>query len=104
MAVIRFTREQAPAGALADSQQWSLSIFDDSGNEISHRDAQQQEIEQLSRSESAMAIVCEFASETAPSTWSLWPLTKSGHWLPRFTGRFADADFSILTDSPDSDT
>jgi UDP-N-acetylglucosamine (GlcNAc):hydroxyproline polypeptide GlcNAc-transferase len=101
MAVIRFTREQAPAGALADSRQWSLSIFDDSGNEISHRDVQQQEIAQLSRSESSLAIVCEFASETPPSTWSLWPLTNSGQWLPRFTGKFADADFSIVTDSPD---
>jgi hypothetical protein len=26
----------------------------------------------------------------------LWPLTRSGQWLPRFGGKFSDDDFAIV--------
>ncbi|HEY4837457.1 MAG TPA: GlcNAc-transferase family protein [Candidatus Acidoferrales bacterium] len=98
IATIRFTREQIPDGSLADPMLWSLSILDGEGNEVCHRDVSPEDLAPLANAAGELAIVCEFPSETIPANWTLWPLTRSGQWLPKFGGRLSDEDFAILSD------
>jgi hypothetical protein len=97
IARIRFTREQIPTGALGDPMQWSLSIVDAAGNEVCHRDVTREELGALVGATGELAIVCEFASESVPARWTLWPLTRSGQWLPQFGGNFAEGDVAIVS-------
>ncbi|HEY0704867.1 MAG TPA: GlcNAc-transferase family protein [Candidatus Acidoferrales bacterium] len=98
IATLRFTPEQVPKNSLHDSQLWSLSILDDAGNEICHRDVQREELATLQAAQGELAIVCEFSSDTAPATWTLWPLTTAGQWLPKFGAKFSDGEFAILSE------
>lgn len=98
IATVRFTRNQIPDGSLADPMLWSLSILDGEGNEVCHRDVGPEELAPLAVAEGDLAIICEFPSDTIPASWTLWPLTRSGQWLPRFGGRLSDEDFAILSD------
>jgi hypothetical protein len=96
IATVRFTREQIPQGSLTDSKLWSLSILDAGGSEVCHRDVSREELAELSRGHGELAIICEFASETLPACWTLWPLSASGHWLPKFGAKFNEDDFAVL--------
>ncbi len=95
IATIRFGRAQIPRGALADPLLWSLSILDGQGHEVCHRDVNREELATLADAED-LAIVCEFTSDTLPATWTLWPLSRSGQWLPKFGGKLSDDDFAIV--------
>jgi hypothetical protein len=97
IARVRFTHEQLPDGALSDPMLWSLSILDEEGYEVCRRDVQADELAPLAgATQEKLAIVCEFLSETIPSSWTLWPLTRSGQWLRKLTGQFAAEDFAVL--------
>jgi Glycosyltransferase (GlcNAc) len=96
IATVRFAREQIPAGAFPDATLWSLSILDSEGCEVCHRDVSRGELNALAGGPSELAIICEFASETIPESWSLWPLSQSGQWLPKFGGKFGQGDFAVV--------
>lgn len=96
IAKIRFTRDQLPEGSLSDPMLWILSILDGEGNEVCHRDVRPEELAPLAGAVGELAIVCEFPSDTIPANWTLWPLTRSGRWLPKFGGRLSDEDFAII--------
>jgi hypothetical protein len=96
IAKVKFTREQLPQGSLADPMLWSLSIMDREGYEVCHRDVTREELATLAAAEGQLTIVCEFPSDTIPVNWTLWPLTRSGQWLPKFGGRLSDDDFAIV--------
>lgn len=97
IARIRFALEAIPHGSLEDPMLWSLSILDPNGFEVCHRDVTREELAALSAASGELAIVCEFASDMIPATWTLWPLTRSGQWLPKFGGRLSDDDFAIVS-------
>ncbi len=97
IATIRFARERIPKGSLTDPMLWSMSILDGEGLEVCHRDVTRDELAAFSAASGELAIVCEFASDTVPATWTLWPLTRSGQWLPKFGGRLNDDDFAIVS-------
>ena len=96
IANVRFMREQIPPGSLADPMLWSLSILDRQGHEVCHRDVSAEELATFAAAQE-LAIVCEFHSESIPANWTLWPLTRSGQWLPKFGGQLSDDDFAILS-------
>jgi len=96
IAKIRFGREKVPHGSLNDPMLWSLSILDSDGVEVCHRDVTREELATLAAASGELAIICEFDSDTIPATWTLWPLTRSGQWLPKFGGRLTDEDFAIV--------
>jgi hypothetical protein len=96
IAKIRFTREQMPEGSLVNPMLWSLSILDDQGNEVCHRDLRGEDLQPFTNNDGELSIVCEFASDTIPANWTLWPLTRSGQWLPRFGGNLREEDFAIV--------
>lgn len=98
IAKIKFSRQQIPEGSLADPMLWSLSILDGEGCEVCHRDVGPEELAPLAGVEGELAIICEFPSDTIPVDWTLWPLTRSGQWLPKFGGRLSDEDFAVLSD------
>jgi hypothetical protein len=97
IAKIRFMREQIPPGSLADPMLWSLSILDREGHEVCHRDVSAEELATFAAAQE-LAIVCEFPSDTIPASWTLWPLTRAGQWLPKFWGQLSDDDFAILSE------
>jgi len=97
IAKVRFMREQIPPGSLADPMLWSLSILDREGHEVCHRDVSAEELATFAAAQE-LAIVCEFPSDTIPANWTLWPLTRSGQWLPKFGGQLSDDDFAILSE------
>jgi hypothetical protein len=101
IAKLRFTREQLPEAALSDPMLWSLSILDDEGYEVCHRDVGAAELAQLVGTDGELAIVCEFPSETIPVNWTLWPLTREGQWLRKFGGQLSAEDFAILSNDKD---
>ncbi len=98
IATLRFARERVPHGAFADPMLWSLSVLDAEGHEVCHRDVTREEIAALASASGELAIVCEFTSDTIPVSWTLWPLTRSGQWLPKFGDRLADGDFAIVSE------
>jgi hypothetical protein len=98
IAILRFTRDQVPEGSLADPLLWSLSILDGEGYEVCHRDVDAAELAPLAGARGELGIICEFASETIPMNWTLWPLTRSGQWLPKLGGRLNDEDFAVISD------
>lgn len=93
---IVFTRAQLPAGALADPLHWFLGIRDAQGADVYQHRMLPAEIEPLQQKGEQLAVVCEFASETTPASWLLWPLSRSSGWLPALEGRFAPGDVALL--------
>jgi len=93
---IVFPRAQLPAGALADPLHWFLGIRDAAGADVYQHRMLPAEIEPLQQEGEQLAIVCEFASETTPASWLLWPLSHASGWLPALEGRFAPGDVALL--------
>ena len=95
---IRFSRHRLPEGSLADPVLWNLSIRDAEGYEVYQRNVAAEELAPLADAAEQLSIICEFSSDTIPANWTLWPVTRSGQWLPKFGGRLSEADFAILRD------
>jgi hypothetical protein len=98
IAKIRFTRDQLPEGSLANPMLWSLSILDEQGHEVCHRDLQADDLRAFSGADGELSIVCEFSSDTIPASWTLWPLTRSGQWLAKFGGILREEDFAVVNE------
>lgn len=98
IAKIRFTRGQMPEGSLANPMLWSLSILDGEGNEVCHRDLRGEDLQPFTNGDEELSIVCEFASDTIPVKWTLWPLTRSGQWLAKFGGSLGEEDFAVVNE------
>lgn len=98
IAKIRFKSDEVPEGALSDPMSWNLSVLDEEGFEICQKNVNAEELAPLAGAAGELVIICEFSSETIPASWTLWPLMRSGQWLPRFGGRFSEGDFAILAD------
>jgi hypothetical protein len=41
-------------------------------------------------------LVCELQSGTIPTTWTVWPVSRSHGWLDKIEGKFTEKDFTIL--------
>lgn len=98
IARIRFSRDQLPEGSLTDPMLWNLSIVDAEGYEVCQRSVSAEELGPIAGASGELSIVCEFSSETIPSNWTLWPVTRSGQWLPKFGGHLSEEDFAIVSD------
>ena len=87
--------------ARADAALWYLGVHDDLGNEIYRRDLTPEEVSALPRGEPELVLVCELQSGSIPASWTVWPATHGGGWLPKLQGHLADEDFSVLAEEPD---
>ena len=91
-------RSQLPAGALDDPSFWYIGILDGEGYEITRIDMAPARLEALRGDAEELAIVCEFASETAPARWTLWPLSRTLGWLQKIEGRLGADDFALVAE------
>lgn len=91
-------RSQLPAGALDDPSFWYIGILDGEGYEITRIDMAPDRLEALRGDAEELAIVCEFASETAPARWTLWPLSRTLGWLQKIEGRLGADDFALVAE------
>ncbi|WP_446743908.1 GlcNAc-transferase family protein [Silvibacterium acidisoli] len=84
-----------PPQALDDMVQWYIGIHDADGCEIYREDIPAAQIAPL-RDQPVVTVICEFAAETIPVSWTIWPVHGSRGWLRKTTGRFGEDDFAIL--------
>ena len=99
----RFKRADLQAQALEDPILWNLVIRDEEGFEICRRDLGADELTPFAEGGEDLALICEFDSETAPASWSIWPLTRSAGWMRKIGGSFSGDDFSILKEDEEGD-
>ena len=62
---------------------------------IPWHDPSAEELAPLAAAAGEIFVIREFSSETPPVNWTLWPVTPSGKWLPKFGGRLSEEDFAI---------
>jgi hypothetical protein len=96
MVRIAFEREALPPAALDDTEFWYVGVKDESGSEIYRRDIPQSQLTELSTAEPTVVLVCEFESGAIPSSWTVWPVSRSRGWLKRLEGRLGEDDFTIV--------
>ncbi len=86
---------------VADFAFWYLGVADDCGHEIYRRDLSPAELEALPLAEPNIVLLCELQSGSIPARWTVWPVSRSGEWLTKIEGVFAEGDYSILLDGDD---
>ena len=96
--MVKIKRALLPPGSLEDPVLWSLSVMDEEGFEICRRDLTTDELKPLVGEQEDVVVVCEFPSETIPSRWTVWPMSRSRGWLSKVAGKFEESDFAILLD------
>jgi len=96
--LVRIAVERAalPPGSLDAPAFWYAGIADEHGNEIYRQDLSTAELRPLLSGPSKIVLVLEFQSGSIPSTWTLWPVGRSGDWLPKLTRPLADEDYTIV--------
>ena len=83
--------------ALVDSER-IITRLRAEGYEITRIDMAPDRLEALRGDAEELAIVCEFASETAPARWTLWPLSRTLGWLQKIEGRLGADDFALVAE------
>ncbi len=97
---IRCSRTRAPAHArkhcidvgyhqvpLDDYDFWCVSFQDETGKEMFRRDADAAEIARLREDpDRYFKVWCEFETDVLPTTWTVWPHSKSQRWCPPIVG------------------
>ena len=104
IAKVMVRRDQLPEGALDDPMLWYVGIEDGQGYEICRKDLTPADLAALYGNQEVLAVICEFASETIPAVWTVWPLSRSGGWLRKIKGRFEEGDFAILDEDEEAET
>ena len=103
IAKVMLRREQLPPGSFDDPSLWYLGILDAEGYEITRIDMGLDRLEPLRGTEEELALVCEFPSEVAPASWTLWPLSRTRGWLQKVVGTLAEDDFALLSEEDDGE-
>jgi hypothetical protein len=67
-----------------DCDFWFVGAHDRLGREIHRRDLDESEIAQIDRSQ-GWASTFEFVSDAVPTTWTVWPHSKTKGWQQRIT-------------------
>jgi Glycosyltransferase (GlcNAc) len=93
---IRLRRDDFPSESGDDFSFWYIGVHDEHQNEIYRRDLSRTELASLPLKEPEMVLVCELQSGSIPTTWTVWPVSRSHGWLKKIEGKFADGDFTIL--------
>lgn len=93
---IRISSTQLPANARENLSLWYIGVNDEYQNEIYRRDLSPEELASLSFAHPEIVLVCELQSGTIPTTWTVWPVSRSHGWLNKIEGKFSEEDFTIL--------
>jgi Glycosyltransferase (GlcNAc) len=101
IARIRVRRDKLPEGSLDDPALWSAAIQDNQGYELWRKDFTLDELAPLRSSEDEFLLIAEFSSESIPSDWTIWPMSRSRGWLRKIGGRLPDEDFAVLKEDDD---
>ena len=96
MVRISFDRTALPAAAFDDPEFWYVGVKDESGAEIYRQDIPQPQVAKLPDGETTIVLVCEFESGAIPTTWTVWPMSRSLGWLKRIEGTLGDEDYTIV--------
>lgn len=72
---------------LDDYDYWCVSFQDDAGKEMFRRDADAAEIARLRADpDKYFKLWCEFETDELPTTWTVWPYSRSQRWCPPIVG------------------
>jgi hypothetical protein len=85
---VTIDRESLSPG-VGDYDFWYVGFHDDQGLEIFRADAGADELAQIldASAGEALAIRRTFESEHEPVSWTVWPHSRSHHWVPKLEGR-----------------
>jgi hypothetical protein len=76
-----------PPAALQDPMFWYVGLFDKADREIFRQDADEPELCRLLGGDPAsITLARDFESCNTPTTWAIWPYSKSSGWLEKVTG------------------
>ncbi|MEA2160947.1 MAG: hypothetical protein QOD66_3327, partial [Solirubrobacteraceae bacterium] len=76
-----------PAPATQDPSFWYVGVHDGQGRELYRHDADAAELQRLmAEQKGILRLLREFASESAPASWTVIPHSASEGWLDRITG------------------
>ena len=92
MVQLRVPVDALPAAAWQDIAFWYLGVFDVSGNEIYREDLTETAVLSASRTEAELVLSCEVPSDNPPTSWKIWPVSRTQGWLPAVEGAFAADD------------
>jgi Glycosyltransferase (GlcNAc) len=98
--LVRITLDRAslPVGSFEDPSFWFVGIHDRDRNEIYRKDISPSELEAISADEAKISLICELQSGSIPSTWTVWPVSRSLGWLRKVEGSLTEDDYTILLD------
>jgi len=78
--------------ALADSPFWYVGFHDADKAEIHREDAGADELREVLRGDARKLVIeRQFTSARQPTSWTVWPVDRTGNWLGKLEGRALDA-------------
>lgn len=102
IAKVTIDLQTLPEDALSDVTLWCIAIQDEEGQELYRRDLYPFDLS-LGPEHQQIIVVIEFPSGRVPSSWTVWPLSRTRGWLNKVGNRLQEDAFAILKEEDDLD-